>query len=735
MTSKILKADSTVISNIKSVIYTETVNAGEGLRPGCVASAYIEVECFGAQSNAPSAGEALTYYQVDGNGTETLIGVFYAEPSIPTKKTFKFTAYDAVSKLDKPYSERLNAIQTNFPMTIYALVSDACNVAGVTLGSASWPLSTQTVQAFYVDGLTCRNILQYAAELAGKFVRADSSGEVVFDWYTTASTGIKPGAATGYVPYKQDGLTYDNYTVLACDAVAIKPSGTEGAAYIYPTTYGTVTATDPNGDGNVILTNLVVTDDGSGNLYLGVGAEDDNSDGNVEITESASASNTLILSWNLLLTNATEAAYTAAAQNIYNVMSALPAYRHATVNLFTFMNPFRAGQFVSITDAQGVSFTAPIFEMRVQASGAEIKSSGKESYAESEQTTVAKALANLANNIVQIDKLKVGYAEIDELIANWIRTGKITVEDANGTVIFNADAGENEVEIGQFEVTDEGFVYPSESSGWAIPYKVIITKYGDAAFKSRIVGHELIVMNNSQSPYYASITTGGARYFSGGTAYYNPSNGIITVNGGTLHRSITNSNVYIPDENDSRGAREVGGTEIWKNLVIGDGEHGDLEDPGNIGNLVFTGGLYHMAARQGVYSPFVFRDVLAEIDDLGNATADSDWQELTLDSSFEEYTSGSPVKYRKVGSTVEVRGVVKPTAQIAAGGTATIGTLQSGYRPDTTRYFVCHGSDQNIWLLYINSSGVLTFSRYGGDAAAAVPTTAWLPFNAMFFTD
>lgn len=419
MTSKILNGLNE-ITGIKSVVYTESVNAGDGLRPGAVCAAKIEVEVYGSQSSAPSVGDALTYYQVDENANETLIGTFYAEPSIPTKNTFRFTAYDAVAKLDAPYSERLNAIQNNFPMTIYALVADACSVAGVTLGSSSWPLSTQNVEAFYADNLTCRNILQYAAEIAGKFVRCDSSGEVIFDWYTTASTGIKPGAATGYVPYKQDGLTYDNYSVLTCDAVAIKPAGTEGAAYIYPTTFGTVTAEDPNGDGNVILTNLVVTDDGNGNLYLSVGAEDDNNDGNVEITSSASASNTLILSGNLLLTNATDATYTAAAQNIYNVMSTLPTYRHATVNLFTFLNPFRAGQFVSVTDAQGVSFTAPVFEMKVEASGATLMSSGKESY-ETESTSTEKQLANLANNIVQIDKLKVGWADIQEALVQYLK--------------------------------------------------------------------------------------------------------------------------------------------------------------------------------------------------------------------------------------------------------------------------------------------------------------------------
>lgn len=439
MTSKILNGN-TELTGIKSVVYTETVNAGDNLKPGAVCSAKIEVEVFGSQSDAPAAGTALTYYQVDENNVETLIGTFYAEPSIPTKNTYKFVAYDAVAKLDKDYSERLKNINfndTNNPVTIYTLVSDACSIAGVTLGSSSWPLSTQVVNEFYAE-LTCRNILQYAAELAGRFVRCDENGEIIFDWYTTNSTNsIHPGATqTGYIPYKQDGLSYDNFNVLPCDAVAIQPSGTEGAAYIYPTTFGTVTATD-DGNGNITLTNLVATDDGNGNLYLNVGATDSN--GNVAISNSASASNTLILSGNLLLTNATQATYLAAAQNIYSVMSALPTYRHSTIQLFTFLNPFRAGQFVSVTDAQGVTFTTPVFEMSVSASGAQLHSSGKQQFEAS--TDTSKALANLANNIVQIEKLKVGYAEIDEavigtLIANgieaeWIKSKNLFTSGLN----------------------------------------------------------------------------------------------------------------------------------------------------------------------------------------------------------------------------------------------------------------------------------------------------------------
>ena len=207
MVSKIIRADGTTeLASIKSVTYHESVNADIDLRPGCVASSYIEVTCFGQQTDAPTVGEALTYYQVVGE-TETLIGIFYAKPSIPTKNSYSFVAYDAVHKLDADFSAWLSAHQDDFPYTVYQLVSQACTIAGVTLGSSSWANSTMEVNAWYADSITCRNILQYAAEIACKFVRCNTSGEIVFDWYTTVSQDTR--TASGEIAsfdYGADGV-------------------------------------------------------------------------------------------------------------------------------------------------------------------------------------------------------------------------------------------------------------------------------------------------------------------------------------------------------------------------------------------------------------------------------------------------------------------------------------------------------------------------------------------------
>ena len=424
--NKILLSDNvTELGNVKSVVFSETVNSDVNLRPGCVASASIEVEVFNTQANAVAAGDVVYYYQNDKNNTTTLIGQFNCEPSIKTKNSYRFVAYDNAQKLNADFSQWLRANQSNFPKTVKQLVQQACTIAGVTLGSTSWPLSTQNVQAFYADGLTCRDIISYAAEIACKFVRCHTDGKLYFDWYTTNSNSIAPSAGTNQYAYKQDGLTYANFTTTALARVAVHPSGEDDVAYIYP----------------------------------------------VNVTSG----NTLDIKDNLLLTGADASFYNSVAQTVYTAMSALGTYRPMTASLFPRENPFRAGDIVSVTDSQSVTFTAPITGQTVSNSAATLESVGNETY--TDYSGSAKGLTQLASDIVRINKLKVGWAEIDNAIVNYLTANDITAQnltivDENGTVLatYNASGivlgqtskGHAEIDYHAFELYDkDGNVYLS----------------------------------------------------------------------------------------------------------------------------------------------------------------------------------------------------------------------------------------------------------------------------------
>ena len=408
MTNKIVRANSAVLSSIASVRYTEQVNAGTDLRPGCVSSASIEVEVYGAQTDAITEGEALTYYQVDAESNETLIGTFYAETTIRTKEKYTFTAYDAASKLDVGFSARLAAIQDDFPMTLAALVGEACAVAGVTL-SGTFPLASFSVQAFYADNITCRQVVSWAAEIACRFVRCNAAGSIIFDWYTTAddyrvyfTDGTSEDDET-YVYYKMDGLQYENYTTTAISRVAVHPTDEESVAYVYPS--------------------------------------------------GVSSGNTLDITNNLLLTGAEASDYQTVAQNIYTTMSALGTYRPAQISLFPFFNPFRAGQIVKVTDIQDVSFVTPVMSMTVTDSAAILGSTGSETFSDTSKS-LQDELVSLADNIVRIKNLKVDRAEIGTAIidtleanginADWLRSGSVRTNYVNCTGYTPEDCVPNE---------------------------------------------------------------------------------------------------------------------------------------------------------------------------------------------------------------------------------------------------------------------------------------------------
>lgn len=417
MTAKIIRGDGTTdLTGIKTCTYTERVNAGQDLRPGCVASAFINVTVYGSQSTAPTAGEALKYYQVDSNGNETLIGTFYAEPSIPSRNTYAFVAYDAVSKLDADFSDWLASNQSNFPMTMYNLVSAACTVAGVTLGSSSWLYSTRNINAFYADGITCRNILEYASELSCKFVRCNSTGAVIFDWYSVNSTGISPSGSQTTVAYKQDGLNYDNYTA-EVDAVSVYPVGVDSAAYTYP---------------------------------------------------SGTTGNILRVTNNALLYGANSTMMTNNARTIYDGLDAIGSYRPAMIQLFPFENPFRAGDIVTVTDIQGVTFQTVIMAMTVTESVSTIESYGHDEVW-NERNTAREAI-QLATAIVNIEKAKIGWAEINELFAqNITATGSFQVNNSAYKLVQDSNG---------LSLQSKGTVTPAGSTGTRQKSNMVINDNG-----------------------------------------------------------------------------------------------------------------------------------------------------------------------------------------------------------------------------------------------------------------
>ena len=195
--NKLVRSDGSIIDSsvIISCEFSEEVNNDTNLSVGDVTSSELDVEILSTVRVAQD--EMLTYYMIE-DGVETLIGQFKVEkPTIASRTTMKFSAYDNVVKAEKVFSDWLVQNQGLFPMSLLSLVQAACDYCGVTLATTDFPHAELSVKAFYGDGITCRQILSWAAAIAGRYVKANTAGEIEFAWYTEINGIVcSPGPAS-----------------------------------------------------------------------------------------------------------------------------------------------------------------------------------------------------------------------------------------------------------------------------------------------------------------------------------------------------------------------------------------------------------------------------------------------------------------------------------------------------------------------------------------------------------
>ncbi len=426
--NKLVRSDGSIIDSsvIISCEYTEEVNSAVNLTVGDTTASELTVEILNTANIQPD--EILTYFIVE-DGVEKKIGVFNVEkPTVATRTSMRFSAYDNIAKTEAIFSGWLRENQNLFPMTLLALTTYTCSYCGVTLATTDFPRADLSVNAFYADDITCRQILMWAASIAGRFVRADAEGRLEFAWYTDATNNL------------------------------VQPSKSVGS--------GSITVTD-DGQGNLSITSddIDVIDDGEGNLTLesdnlvmltnetGVGIatvteipylqgslnyENYNTDliERVQINHSEDDvgviyppegdGNCFTISGNMILGMLESATVSVIASGLHTQLKDITYVPFSVTVPRTIQ--VRAGDIIAVTAPNGNTFTSYVMKVSVTPSGTTIASTGDKSYGSSAAVSSEK-YSNLTGKILSLSKSVDGLRIENKDLAGKVGSLELTTEE------------------------------------------------------------------------------------------------------------------------------------------------------------------------------------------------------------------------------------------------------------------------------------------------------------------
>lgn len=203
---------------IQSTTITSCVNSGTELTLGSVCSDALEVKFFTPKGNLNiSHGTEVTLYKVAEDGTRTRAGLFTLEtPERPSRNTYRFTAYDRVSWLDRDITDFLKSLD-GWPYSLLTLAQMVCEECLLTLINLDIPNGDFMVNKFPVSKMTARELMGYIGQLCARFCRATPDGDIEFAWYEDSDVTLRPTGDRYYWTLK-----YEDYQVEKIDAVQIQ---------------------------------------------------------------------------------------------------------------------------------------------------------------------------------------------------------------------------------------------------------------------------------------------------------------------------------------------------------------------------------------------------------------------------------------------------------------------------------------------------------------------------------
>lgn len=459
--NKLVRSDGSIIDSsvIISCEYTEEVNSTTNLTVGDATASELTVEVLNTANIQQD--EVLTYYIIE-DGVEKKIGVFNVEkPTVATRTSMKFSAYDNIVKTEKVFSGWLRENQSLFPMTLLALTSYACSHCGVTLATTDFPHADLSVNAFYADNITCRQVLMWAASIAGRFIRANTNGQLEFAWYVNATN-----------------VTVQPSKNAASDAITVIDDG-QGNLSI---SSDELTVID-DGEGNVTLesNNLLMLTGETGVSIAAYAAlpylqgslnyenyttdliervQINHSEDDVGVIYPAEADgNCFTVSENMILGTLESETVSQIAADLYEWL------KDTTYVPFSVTVPrtiqVRAGDIINVTDPNGNTFTSYVMKVSVAPSGATITSTGDKSYG-SNAAVSSEKYSNLTGKVLSIKKsvdgLEIKNEDLEGKVATLIATTEGLDSFVGGKIQDAIEAYDARVGT-RFEQTEEGFEF------------------------------------------------------------------------------------------------------------------------------------------------------------------------------------------------------------------------------------------------------------------------------------
>jgi len=490
---------------------------GIGVRYGSMISSYIEADVYYG-ANDISVGDVIYYYQgrnVDNTFSPItpeafdLIGIFTVERVIKGKKSYSFIAYDDIYKLDIDYSQELLSMKSQFPMRVEDFLDGIETYAsnlGINIAVGDLTAYTMssgsavTIDYFYAEGITIRDILKYFAAISFRYTRCTPDGYIHFpyvekfdtegqsSWLSADRYIIAPTdqitytgtADIGGVPttvnlipifYKENGLSVGDYSFVTPGCCEVR--GMSGEV-IYNITNGSLS------DGSYIISNNIAASKIENDAQWWSGVVD---------SQYGYLCN--------LLTN----------------NSVVPF----EVHLFPFRNPFFAGQLLPhIVDMDGTRYESVVMKMEITDFEVILTCSGAEKYYDdsSKNYDVAEEATSLS---VAINDLKESLANKvsksgDTITGNLDISGSLTI----GTPLAIASGGTGNTQVEststKSEIADEGANISFAANGFSAWGKLAQIQLGFTPSANLSAGNIIATIKSGKRPVrsvYTLDSTGG----------------------------------------------------------------------------------------------------------------------------------------------------------------------------------------------------------------------------------